>query len=53
MGRLEGKVALITGAASGVGNQLMGLGGATARMLAKEGASVVVTDINENLGRKT
>lgn len=38
-GRVWGKVALITGAAQGLGE-------ATARMLVKEGASVVVTDIN-------
>lgn len=40
MGRVEGKVALVTGAASG-------LGLADARRLAEEGASVVLTDINE------
>ena len=40
MGRVHGKVAIVTGAASG-------LGAATARMLAREGASVVVTDIND------
>jgi len=39
-GRVEGKVALITGAASGLGK-------AAARMLAREGARVVVTDRNE------
>lgn len=39
-GRVAGKVALITGAAQG-------LGMATARMLAAEGAHLVVTDINE------
>ena len=39
MKRLDGKIALITGAASGIGRT-------TARMLAEEGASVVVTDIN-------
>ena len=51
--RLEGKVALITGAATGVDGELMGFGGATARLFAREGAAVVVTDVNEELGRKT
>jgi NAD(P)-dependent dehydrogenase (short-subunit alcohol dehydrogenase family) len=37
--RVEGKVALVTGAAQG-------LGAATARLLAHEGARVLVTDIN-------
>jgi 3(or 17)beta-hydroxysteroid dehydrogenase len=45
MGRVEGKVVLITGAASG-------LGLADALMLAREGARVVVTDINEEAGRQ-
>lgn len=43
--RLEGKVALITGAARGV-EPPMGFGGATARLFAREGACVVVTDID-------
>jgi 3(or 17)beta-hydroxysteroid dehydrogenase len=43
MGRVEGKVAIVTGAASG-------LGAADARMLAKEGARVVLTDVNEAAG---
>lgn len=38
-GRVEGKIALITGAAQGLGE-------ATARMLAREGARIAVTDIN-------
>lgn len=39
MGRLSGKVAIITGAASGMGE-------ATAELMAKEGASILVADIN-------
>ena len=38
-GRVAGKVAVVTGAAGG-------LGSAIARRLAQEGASVVLTDIN-------
>ena len=45
-GRLEGKVALITGAASGQGR-------AAAVLFAKEGASVVVTDVNAEGGEET
>ncbi|RJG03194.1 SDR family oxidoreductase [Noviherbaspirillum sedimenti] len=45
MKRVEGKVALITGAASGLGK-------AEAILLAREGAKVIVTDVNDEAGRK-
>ena len=43
MGKLNGKVAVITGAASGMGR-------ATALLFVKEGASVVLTDLNSRGG---
>lgn len=51
--RLEGKVALISGAATGVAGELMGFGGASARLFAQEGAKVVLGDINEGSGQRT
>jgi NAD(P)-dependent dehydrogenase (short-subunit alcohol dehydrogenase family) len=44
-GRVEGKVALVTGAAQGLGE-------ATARMLAREGARVALTDVNVEGAKK-
>ncbi len=46
MGILEGKTALVTGGASGIGR-------ATAILMAREGARVVVSDVNEMGGTET
>ena len=51
--RLDGKVGLITGAAHGVTGELMGFGGAAAWMFVREGAKVVLADIDEEAGQKT
>src|SRR3954447_8495983 len=45
MERLKGKVAIVTGAGSGIGE-------ATARLMAQEGASVVVADINGDAAKR-
>lgn len=45
MGRLEGKVAVITGGASGIGE-------ASVRLFAAEGAEVVVADVQDERGRR-
>jgi 3alpha(or 20beta)-hydroxysteroid dehydrogenase len=46
MGLLEGKVAIVTGAARGIGAE-------TARLFVREGARVVLGDVRDELGEKT
>jgi NAD(P)-dependent dehydrogenase (short-subunit alcohol dehydrogenase family) len=46
MGRIEGKIAIVTGGASGIGR-------GCAERLSSEGATVIVTDIDEKQGKQT
>src|SRR5215831_12602534 len=46
MNRLDGKVALISGAARGIG-------GETARLMVESGANVVIGDVLDERGRET
>lgn len=46
MGRLQGKVAIVTGGAAGIGQ-------ATCRVFADEGAAIVVADVNVEAGQAT
>jgi NAD(P)-dependent dehydrogenase (short-subunit alcohol dehydrogenase family) len=43
--RLKNKVAIVTGSASGIGQRI-------AEAFAKEGAKVVIADLNENEAKK-
>lgn len=45
MGQVEGRTAIVTGGASGIG-------AATARVLAREGAHVVITDVQDDKGEE-
>jgi NAD(P)-dependent dehydrogenase (short-subunit alcohol dehydrogenase family) len=54
MGRFDGKVALLTGAASAVEGELMGFAGAVAwRFMREGGKGVVLTDVKDDAGEKS
>jgi NAD(P)-dependent dehydrogenase (short-subunit alcohol dehydrogenase family) len=52
MARFDGKVALITGAASAVEGQLMGFGGRAAWRILREGGRVIIADIADDQGEQ-
>lgn len=49
--RFEGKIALLSGSASALRGERMGFGGCTAWKILEEGGKVVITDIQDDLGR--
>ena len=51
--RLDNKVALITGAAAALPGELTGFGGAAAQLFLREGAKVVITDLQNELGERS
>ena len=51
--RLDGKVAVITGAAVGIQGELMNFGGNAGWRFTEEGARVVLTDVNDEKGEAT
>ncbi len=54
MGRFDGKVAVLTGAASAVDGELMGFSGAVAwRFMREGGKGVVLTDMKDEAGEKS
>jgi NAD(P)-dependent dehydrogenase (short-subunit alcohol dehydrogenase family) len=52
MPRFDGKVALITGAASAVEGELMGFGGRAAWRMLREGGRIVIADIDDERGER-
>ena len=50
--RLQGKIAIITGAATGLSGEIRGIGGAAAWVFAREGATVYLADINDEMGER-
>ena len=51
--RLQGKIAIITGAATGLTGGIRGIGGAAAWAFVREGATVYLADINDEMGERT